>query len=126
MLQIKLLQNRDILDAQNASSTYVHYMKSSMWASFKHETENYSYEFIGFYDDEKLCGTAMVLYNTWLTHRFAYIPAGPNIDYTNLELVTNVFNLLKDYADSKNVLFLRVDPNIERLHKDILGNEIVS
>lgn len=47
---------------------------------------------------------------------------GPCIDYSNKTHREQIFTLLKFYADKQNVLFLRIDPNVIRVPRDIKGN----
>jgi lipid II:glycine glycyltransferase (peptidoglycan interpeptide bridge formation enzyme) len=107
-----------------AQSPYVHYMKTSMWAEFKKQTDGDHPSFLGFYEHDELIGTAMVLKNHWMNHSYLYIPWGPCIDYTNDAAVQEAFHLLKEYADREKVQFLRVDPNVIRCHHEIDGKLI--
>ncbi|MBE6122440.1 MAG: aminoacyltransferase [Erysipelotrichaceae bacterium] len=102
----------------------VHYMKTGMWAHFKEKTDGDAPSFLGFYEDEELKATAMVLSNTWLMHKYLYVPWGPCMDYEDEHVRNEVFRLLKEYADEKNVQFLRVDPNVVRCHHTITGELI--
>jgi peptidoglycan pentaglycine glycine transferase (the first glycine) len=112
------------LDDYVARSPYVHYMKTSLWAHFKEASEHMHYDRLGFYRDNVLNGTAMVLKDTWMGSRYLYIPWGPCLDYEDKQLVKTAFALLKIYADQEKVLFLRVDPNVVRVHHTIDGTVV--
>lgn len=116
--------NAEVLDEFVSSSTSVHYMKTSAWGEFKKKTEHVSYEMLGFYDNNRLMATAMVLEGKKLGHSYLYVPWGPCMDYQDKDTIKSVFTLLKQHADEKKVQFLRLDPNVIRMHRDILGNPI--
>ena len=119
---LKEISDRNLFDAFVEKHPYCHYMKTSMWGEFKKKTEGLSYTMLGFYEDNDLAGTAMVLSGTWMMHKYLYVPWGPCIDYENADQVRMALTLLKGYADRKKVLFLRMDPNVLRCEHDILGN----
>ena len=121
-MKIQKITDRNLFDAFVEKHPYSHYMKTSMWGEYKKRTDHLEYEMLGFYEGDTLIGTAMVLLGSWLHHPYAYIPWGPCINYDNPNERNEVFNLLKKYADEKNVLFLRVDPNVVRCPHDIKGN----
>lgn len=122
-MEIRTIE-KELLDSINETSPYVHYMKSSMWACFQSEVNQRTPLYLGMYDQEKLVGTAMVLLGSWGKYHYAYIPCGPNIDYTNKDLVQECFQTLKEYFQQQDITFLRIDPTVERVHRDIDGNLI--
>lgn len=101
-----------------------HYKKLSYFGKYQQHLQNDQFHLLGFYEQEQLVATALVLENTWLSHHYFYIPTGPCMDYTNLDLVSHVLTLLKQFADEHRVLFLRIDPNVIRMHKTIDGEVI--
>lgn len=121
-MQIRTITDKQVFDSFVEKHPYGHYMKTSMWGEFKKKTEHLKYELLGFYEDNELIGTAMALEGKWMLHPYIYVPWGPCIDYENEQVIHDVFKLLKTYADQKNVLFLRVDPNVVRVPHDIKGN----
>ena len=114
----------DILDSFVRKSHFVHYMKTSSWAKFKEETEGLKHVFLGFYDNEELIGTAMVLLGSFFGHRYCYVPKGPCLDYNNPALLEEVMKSLIEFAGDTGVQFLRIDPDVIRVSRDILGNQI--
>lgn len=114
----------EVLDGFVSSSTSVHYMKTSAWGRFKQKSEHCDYELLGFYDNDELKATAMALKGKKLGHSCLYVPKGPCMDCQDEQAVNEVFTLLKKHADEENVQFLRVDPNVIRMHKDIEGNPL--
>lgn len=121
-MEIKVINDKAMFDSFVEKHPYGHYMKTSMWGEYKKQIDHLEYELLGFYEDNALIGTAMVLKGSWLHHSYLYIPWGPCIDYENETIRNEAFTLLKKYADEKNVLFLRIDPNVIRCPHDIKGN----
>lgn len=124
MMELKTITDRNLFDSFVMSHPYCHYMKTSMWGEFKQHTEKCTYEMKGFYIDQELVGTAMILHGSYAGHSYLYVPKGLSIDYENPSLYKEAFALLKNYADTKKVLFLRVDPDVVRVPRDIKGNQL--
>ena len=62
------------LDAFVSAHPYGHYMKTSMWAQLqKHDRPH----FYGFYDQDKLKGTAMILQRKQPGIHYFYVPWAP-------------------------------------------------
>lgn len=121
-MKSELIRDRSILDEFVKSSPSVHYMKTSMWGEFRRQTAKETYEMLGFYEEDgTLRATAMVLLGSFMGHSYAYVPWGPAMDYTDESLRKEVFTLLKQYAEQKQVTFLRTDPNVVRCHHQIDG-----
>lgn len=121
-MEIRKITDRTQFDMFVEKHPYAHYMKTSMWGEYKKKVDHLNYEMLGFYEGNEWIGSAMVLLGSWLHHPYAYVPLGPCINYDNPQERNEAFTLLKKYADEKNVLFLRIDPNVERCPHDIKGN----
>jgi len=124
MMELRVIHDPAALDQYVAASPYVHYMKTSMWGNFKARMDGDHPSFLGFYEGGILQGTAMALKSSWLGHSYLYVPWGPCLDYDSAEQVQQAFTLLKQYADEEKVQFLRVDPNVIRLHRTIVGEPV--
>jgi lipid II:glycine glycyltransferase (peptidoglycan interpeptide bridge formation enzyme) len=123
-MELKTIADRNLFDSFVMSHPYCHYMKTSMWGEFKKHTEKMTYEMKGFYVDTVLVATAMILRGSYCGHSYLYVPKGLSIDYEDPALYKEAFSLLKDYADSQKVLFLRTDPDVVRVPRDIKGNQL--
>ena len=109
------------LDMFVSGHPYGHYMKTSMWAALqKHDQPH----FIGFYDHDELKGTAMILERKSLGIHYFYVPWGPCLDYDDPELCEQGLRGLIQLAENAGVDFLRIDPNVLRMERDIKGNPI--
>ena len=123
-----MIDRRIITEAQLnrfvAGNHYVHYMKTSAWGEFKTRTEGSSCVFFGFYENDELVGTAMALENSFLGHPYIYVPKGPCFDYENPELREDIMHSLQEYAEFRHAEFLRIDPDVIRVSRDINGVQI--
>lgn len=111
------------LDAFVTGHPYGHYMKTSMWAQLE-EKKGARAHYLGLTDSQQLVGAAMMLEVKKPGIHYYYIPWGPCLDYGNLSLVREAFRALMHQAEKENVDFLRTDPNVLRMEKDIKGNPI--
>lgn len=101
---------------------FSHYMNTSMWA--KTCDTNTKPFYVGFYEDDELIGTALVLKKKWLNKTYHYIPWGPCLDYTNQKELQEALNLLKKFTHNEKCFMLRIDFNVVRVSRDIDGNMI--
>ena len=122
MLMIKPIDAR-MLDDFVIQHPYGHYMKTSMWANIQKDN-GYDHVFLGFYDQNKLVATAMVLTKKSLFANYHYVPLGPCVDYEDVTLTGSTIDALVDYSKKAKVDFLRIDPNVTRIQRDIKGNAI--
>lgn len=106
---------------------YSHYMKCSFWGEYKQKTEGYQLRYAGVKDEQdQLLATAVLLKKReWFSLKpYLYIPTGMCVDYRDSELLHFFVDELIQYAKKEKVAFLRIDPNVLRCHRDILGNQI--
>lgn len=120
-MKIEIIKNTDIYDEFVKKSPYNHYMKYSGWANLKKSLSVKPY-FLGFYEEE-LVGSALVLKVNGIVS-YMYIPTGLCIDYSNTDLLNNALDLLKDFGKKEKVSFIRIDPLVIRVSRDIEGNQI--
>ncbi|MEG0176495.1 lipid II:glycine glycyltransferase FemX [Anaerorhabdus sp.] len=100
----------------------VHYTKTSMWAQNKNNEGTPVY--LGFVDNNQLIGTALAFKRKWHNKTYFYIPWGPCLNTNNLEQFKEALQLCIQYARKENAFFLRTDFNIQRVSRDIDGNQI--
>ena len=123
-----MIDRRIITEAQLnrflSGSRYVHYMKTAAWGAFKEKTEHSTFHCFGFYENDKLVATAMAIEHSFLGHRYIYVPKGPCLDYENDILREEVMRSLQEYAENRHAQFLRIDPDVIRVSRDINGTQI--
>ena len=123
---MKFITNVDIslFDQFVRNSPYNHYMKTSIWADYQKQ-HGFKPYFVGVEDNGKLIATALILENKIpIFGKYQYIPWGPCLDYSNQELLNFLLTNLKKFAQEHRVMFMRLDTNIQRVSRDILGKQI--
>ncbi len=124
MLEVKTI-DANTNDQFVLASNYAHYQKTSMYAQFLQFTHKATIEYLGFYDQQQLKATAMVLIRRWLgVFSYAYIPSGICVDYSDATLLKQTHQALAQLASVRSWFLLRIDPNVQRKEKDIKGNDI--
>ena len=108
-----LIRNIDskTLDEFVLNSNKPHFMQTSAWGEVN-ETRNYVIHKLGFFDGETLKATALLLEKKILNWSTFYCPRGPILNYEDRDLLKEVINLLREYSDSHNGLYLRINPDI--------------
>ena len=109
------------LDAFVSAHPYGHYMKTSLWAKLQKQDQPH---FIGFFEQAQLKGTAMILERKSPGIHYYYVPWGPCLNYDDPQLCEQCLRGLIQLAENAKVDFLRVDPNVLRMERDIKGNPI--
>lgn len=102
---------------------YGHYMKTSMWGQVQ-QALNHEVQYWGFIENGTLKATALLLIKHQTGITSFYIPLGPCVDYENEELTRLFLQQLITQAEVQKADFLRIDPNVLRMEKDIQGNPI--
>ncbi|MBR2810113.1 MAG: peptidoglycan bridge formation glycyltransferase FemA/FemB family protein, partial [Solobacterium sp.] len=121
-MYLKEMSDRKTFDQYVAGNAFCHYMKTSMWGEMQKKTNGMSYRMMGLFDGNSLKGTALILEKHGL-FPYLYVPKGMCLD--SLDLVEEAYTLLKEYAIYRKAVFLRIDPNILRMEKDLKGNVII-
>lgn len=107
------------------TSPYAHYQKMSMHGQFLIWNNKASVEYVGFYDQSELVGSALIMIKHFLgVFNYAYVPSGLCIDYKKVSLVEAAHQALKEHAKEKRWFLLRIDPNVERVEKNLKGEVV--
>lgn len=124
---MKFIENceQEKFDEFVVNHQYNHYMKTSCWAKHK-QREGFIPHFYAMEENGEIQATALVLEkkNFFVMSSYFYIPWGFCIDYKNTELVKRFISEIKSIAIKNKVMFIRMDPNVLRMERDIHGNEI--
>ncbi|NLW28595.1 MAG: aminoacyltransferase [Erysipelothrix sp.] len=97
-------------DAFASKHPYSTLLQSGAWPKIK---KNWKPFYTGVYQDNQLVATALVLIRGLpMGFKFAYIPRGPLMDYSDQEVVTFFLNNLKTLAKQMKCLFVRMDPAV--------------
>ena len=101
------------------------YYQSSDYANFAEINDQYNVHYLGFVEDERLIGAALMLYKTlFWGYKYAYAPRGLLIDYENDELVREVTIELKKLLKKQKFIFVTIDPLIVASERDKNGKII--
>ncbi len=99
-------------------------LQSYNWSLIKN---NWQHKYIGVYENQTLVATALILIKQLpLKQKFAYIPKGPILDYTNQKLTIFIFKQLKKLAKLEKWIFIRIMPNLTKQYtyqNQIFDNE---
>lgn len=90
------------------------YYQTINYAMIKAEN-GYDYDLIGLIDEENniLAASLILLKPIGIKCFYGYAPRGFLIDYQNEYLVSKFTELLKEYYYNKNVIFIKLNPNIK-------------
>jgi len=110
------------LDEFVKTNFYNHYKKTSYWVNHESNPKTIPH-YLGYFYEDTLIGTALLIETKSLFGRYIYIPQGPCIDYQDIESSKDFLEKIISFGKERNVLFLRMDPNVIRVSRDILGNQ---
>lgn len=87
------------------------FLQSFYWGEFNSAIGNKVVR-LGFYKDNKLIGVMLSIIEDAKRGRYLTIPAGPAINWKNLELVSAFVETAKKIAKENNCVFIRVRPQL--------------
>ncbi|MBO4245799.1 MAG: peptidoglycan bridge formation glycyltransferase FemA/FemB family protein [Bacilli bacterium] len=97
------------------SSTHIlkNYHQTSNYAKLMSK-HGFTYEYIGLFDESDiLIGASLILFKeVFKFATYGYAPKGLLMDYYNEDIIKNFTSLLRDYYLTKNVAFIRINPEI--------------
>lgn len=95
------------------NSPLKNYMQSEEYARFMGENK-YNYDYIGLVDDKGLIvGASLILWKKMgPIHRYGYAPKGFLFNYYDEKLLKVFIDKLKEYYSKKNMVFIKIDPEI--------------
>ncbi len=92
-----------------------HFLESYEWGIVS-KYRGYKVYYLGLKDEDTIKASALVLEkNLVFSYKRFYIPRGFTIDYKDKDLLKEMVNKIKEFARSKNAIFVRIDPAI-KLH----------
>lgn len=119
---------RDNVDANThdnfiSQSELGNLLQSSKWSQIK---SNWGHARVGVFDGEAQIAACLVLIKHLpLGFTMMYIPRGPILDYSNVELVDFFFKELKQWSKKHRCLFVKVDPPVLRGRYQQLGVPVI-
>lgn len=116
--------DKNKMDEFTSQHEKCHLLQSSSWAKVK---ENWKHQYVGIEDNGKIIASAMLLIKPLpLGLSMVYIPRGPIMDYTNIEVVDFMIQNLKNIGKKHHALFIKCDPFVlkNQYTLDAVNNEI--
>ena len=101
----------------------VSFHQTKEWGNLKKKNGWKNY-FLGLKDEKKIKAAALVLAKKipGLKKYMFYSPRGFLIDYKDKEVLTEFTNQIKEFAKSKNAIFIKIDPYVPYKQHDNDGN----
>lgn len=94
------------------------------WGELK-KTMGWDYSFVGLKDKDKIVGGAILLSKeTPIKKKIFYSPRGFLLDYSDELLVKEFTKEIKKYVKEHNGFFIKIDPYLEHLERDINGDVV--
>lgn len=101
---------------------YVTFHQKESWGILK-EKNGWHYELVGFKDKKKVVAATLLLSKSMpFKLKMYYAPRGFLIDFFNTELLDNFVEELKNYIKKQGGTFLKIDPYLPHLERDINGD----
>lgn len=85
-------------------------------------TQNYTSQFLGLIDDDKVLAASLILIEKDGMFKYAYAPKGFLIDYNNHSLVETFTKLIKEYLGKKKIMAIKINPMIIKSSYDYTTN----
>ena len=103
---------------------YVTFHQKESWGILK-EHNGWSYELIGLKDDKKIVAATLLLSKKMpFKLKMYYAPRGFLIDFFDTKLLDSFVKELKKYIKGQGGTFLKIDPYVPHLERDINGNVV--
>lgn len=102
-----------------------HFLQSSEWGEFK-SLHEWNMHRVGLEKNDELVACALLLSRKipGLNKKILYSPRGFILDYSNDEILNEFCHEIKKFGNKLNAIFIRIDPYIKRLDRDLDGNVI--
>ena len=92
------------------------------YAKYQSVLQKFEIKYLGFYENEELVGASLFLFkNLFWGYKYAYAPRGFLIDYSDVNLLTNITSALKQMLYKQKFIFVKIDPPIIVSERDIQG-----
>lgn len=104
-----------------------HFLQSYEWGVFKSKSPDWSFDTVGLEDEngQLVAGALVLLRQLPLIKRpFIYIPRGYLIDFSQKQLVETFTKSMKQYAQQKKAIFIKIDPDIKYIDRTVDGEKI--
>jgi peptidoglycan pentaglycine glycine transferase (the first glycine) len=104
--------DRETWNATLALIPNAHVLQTWEWGEFKAKTTGWKPERFAYLHKGQAVAFAQILTRQEGPFKVSYVPKGPALDYSNRELGRAVLEALKRHARERNVIFLKIDPDV--------------
>lgn len=112
MLKITEITNQTEWNNQLSKMPHAHVLQTWEWGQFKYETTGWHPHRWAIQKDSEIVAMCSMGERKIGLFSMMYAPKGPAMDYSNLELVAEVFSLLQQKAKEHHAIWLKIDPDI--------------
>ena len=103
---------------------YVTFYQKESWGKLK-EKNGWKYELLGMKDKDKVVAATLLLEKDMpLGLKMFYAPRGFLIDFLDTKLLDNFVKAIKKYLKDKGAAFLKIDPYVVHLERDVNGDVV--
>lgn len=111
-------------DTYAKNSEYAHFQQTSAWAKLKSKNGWKPY-FVVVKDEDKIIAASLLLKKPLTLGRsIFYAPRGPILDYKDKDLLFFFFSNIKKFAKKHHAIFVKIDPEIIHIERNIDGNKV--
>lgn len=112
-MKLKLLLIQDSIEWGNLLNSFEgSLLQTDEWGTFNAQGLGKEVKKIAFYHENQLVALALCIIEIGRFGNFAYIPRGPLLEWSNIDLVREVFSMLIQFFSSQKVIFIRFDPKL--------------
>lgn len=111
MLNVRIIDQKPVWEKFLNSSSQVNFLQSWNWGNF-HQALNHQVIRLGFFQNKKLVGLALLIKIQAKRATYLECPGGPVLDWENFKQVKAAIQLIKLIAKQESVSFVRIRPNI--------------
>ena len=122
-MKIEKLTSKEFKDFAKKNK-YTSFYQQESWGKLK-EHNGWTYELIGAKKNDKVIGATLLLYKKVpMGLTMCYSPRGFLIDFHDKKILSSFVEALKIYLKEKKVAFLKIDPYLLHIERDIDGNVV--
>lgn len=122
-MKLEVLNEQEFKDFANNHPLFS-FHQTKEWGELK-KHNGWEYEFVGLKKKKKVVASCLLLSkNTPIKKKIFYSPRGFLIDYNDTDLVKEFTILVREYVKENNGFFIKTDPYLIHLERDINGNVV--
>lgn len=109
-MELRVISEKEF-DLYQRSIKDAHFMQTSGFGDVS-KKRNYIPHYLGFYDENKIVGSALLLEKKLPVYSTFYCPRGFNANYNDKNILKQIIFLLKEYVKKNKGLYFKINPDI--------------